>query len=81
MTVYRLPFGGHFEWDEPPEPRNARAPAPYDPRRERTKRVSVRLPEVLKRRVEASAELEGVPPSTWIVRALSRSVDPRLTTL
>jgi hypothetical protein len=80
MTVYRLPFGGHFEWDDPPEPRPARAAAAYDRERERTTRVSVRLPEPLRRRVEASAELEGIAPSTWIVRALSRSVDPRLTT-
>jgi hypothetical protein len=79
MTIYRLPFG-HVAWPEPAAPRGAGAPAAGDSHRERTTRVSVRLPETLKRRVEASAELEGVAPSAWIVRALSRSVDPRLTT-
>jgi hypothetical protein len=80
MTFYRLPFG-HVEWPEPDAPRGTIPPAPAKGARERTTRLSVRLPETLKRRVEASAELEGVAPSTWIVRALSRSTDPRLTTL
>ncbi len=79
MTIYRLPFG-HAEWPD----QAARTPAAFphaERRRERTSRILLRLPETLKRRVEASAELEGVEPSAWIVRALSRSVDPRLTTL
>jgi predicted HicB family RNase H-like nuclease len=80
MTIYRLPFG-HMEWPESPIRRGATPHASADGSRERTTRLSVRLPETLKRRVEASAELEGVAPSTWIVRALSRSTDPRLTTL
>jgi hypothetical protein len=79
MTVYRLPFG-HVAWPEPRARGGSIASGPGDPERERTTRVSVRLPETLKRRVEASAELEGLAPGAWIVRALSRSVDPRLTT-
>jgi predicted HicB family RNase H-like nuclease len=48
------------------------------PPAERTERLSLRLPSALKKRVEASAALEGVSPNAWVERALSRSVDPRL---
>jgi hypothetical protein len=41
----------------------------------------VTVPAALEQRVEASAALEGVPAEAWIVRALSRSVDPRLVEL
>jgi hypothetical protein len=76
MAVYSLLFG-HTEWPE--------EKPPFDPVAaldlrdlERKARLSVTVPERLKRRVEASAELEGVAPDAWIERALSRSVDPRL---
>jgi HicB family len=59
------------DWPTPP-----RHPVP---RPVPTARLSLRVPKALKRRVEASAELEGVAPNEWVVRALSRSVDPRLT--
>jgi hypothetical protein len=41
-----------------------------------TARVTLRLPEVLKRELEAAAAREGVSLNTWLVRALSRSTAP-----
>jgi hypothetical protein len=76
MAIYSLLFG-HAEWPEEKRP--------YDPiatldlgELEGEERLSITVPNGLKRRVEASARLEGVPADAWIVRALSRSVDPRL---
>lgn len=76
MAVYSLLFG-HAEWPE------ARKPCPrvYDAEPaapQRTASLNVSVPAALKGRVEASAALEGVPEQTWIVRALARSVDPRV---
>jgi hypothetical protein len=39
-------------------------------------RVTLRLPESLKRELEAAAAGEGVSLNTWLVRALSRSTAP-----
>jgi hypothetical protein len=39
-------------------------------------RISLRLPESLKRELEAAASREGVSLNTWLVRALSRSTAP-----
>jgi hypothetical protein len=76
MAMYTLLFG-HAEWPEEaaPTPRHA---VVEPPPAERTERLSLRLPSPLKKRVEASAALEGVSPNAWVERALSRSVDPRL---
>ena len=41
-----------------------------------TARVTLRLPEALKRELEAAAAREGVSLNTWLVRALSRSTAP-----
>jgi uncharacterized protein (DUF1778 family) len=38
-------------------------------------RISLRLPESLKSRVDAAAAAEGVSVNTWLVQAISRSVD------
>ena len=40
-------------------------------------RITLRLPEALKTAVEAAADREGVSTNTWIVRALSRALEPR----
>jgi HicB-like protein involved in pilus formation len=40
-------------------------------------RITLRLPEALKTAVEAAAGREGVSTNTWIVRALSRALEPR----
>jgi hypothetical protein len=41
-------------------------------------RLTLRLPEALKARVEAAARREGVSTNTWVVRTLSRTGEPRL---
>jgi hypothetical protein len=41
-----------------------------------TARITLRLPESLKRELEAAAAREGVSLNTWLVRALSRSTAP-----
>jgi hypothetical protein len=42
-----------------------------------TARITLRLPESLKRELEAAAAREGVSLNTWLVRALSRSAAPQ----
>jgi HicB family len=39
-----------------------------------TARISLRLPEALKQRIEAAAARENVSVNSWLVRALSRSL-------
>jgi hypothetical protein len=75
MAIYSLLFG-HAEWPED-KPSSTPLPPEYG-ERPRSRRLSVTVPDTLKRCVEESAALEGVPADAWIVRALSRSVDPRL---
>ena len=41
-----------------------------------TARITLRLPESLKRELETAAAREGVSLNTWLVRALSRSAAP-----
>jgi len=40
-------------------------------------RITLRLPESLKVRVEAAASREGMSVNTWLVQALQRAVDAR----
>ena len=42
-----------------------------------TARISLRLPESLKTRLEAAASREGVSVNTWLVQALTRAAEPR----
>ena len=76
MASFQLPFG-RAEWpvDEPQRPRAFA----YEPDEVEPTRVTLSVPVSLKTRIEASAALEGIAPDAWIRRALSRSVDPRLT--
>jgi HicB family len=53
------------------EPGAASAPAPDE--ESTSARITLRLPDALKRNVEAAASREGVSVNTWIVRALGRS--------
>jgi len=55
------------------------AEAPVEPADEAfTARITLRLPESLKARLEASAAREGVSVNTWLVQALQRHhVEPR----
>jgi hypothetical protein len=40
-------------------------------------RITLRLPESLKQRIESAASREGASVNTWLVQALQRSVDSR----
>ena len=40
-------------------------------------RITLRLPESLKQRVETAAAREGASVNTWLVQALQRAVEPR----
>ncbi len=77
MAIYSLLFG-HTDWPDHDlrAHRQVHAP-PLDD----TARVTLRLPAGLKRRVEASARLEGLNAETWVAGVLARSVDPRMETL
>lgn len=77
MATYSHLFG-HFEWPEPDArpaptgyPAAEREPAPVEA-------ITVAIPVGLRRRLEATAELQGLPWETWAVRTLARSIDPRL---
>jgi hypothetical protein len=50
------------------------AAAPAVTEDDQSARITLRLPESLKARVEAAAVGEGVSVNTWLVRALSRAV-------
>jgi predicted HicB family RNase H-like nuclease len=40
-------------------------------------RITLRLPESLKSRLEAAAAASGLSVNTWLVQALTRAVEPR----
>jgi HicB family len=40
-------------------------------------RITLRLPDSLKASIEFAASREGVSVNTWLVQAISRSIDPR----
>src|SRR5436190_22295396 len=44
-------------------------------------RITLRLPESLKQRIESSAAREGISVNTWLVQALQRAVEPRRPTM
>jgi hypothetical protein len=50
------------------------AEAPATAEDDQSARITLRLPESLKARVDAAAAREGVSVNTWLVRALSRAV-------
>ena len=77
MAIYSLLFG-HVDWPDAEDTPNRRLRVHSDDLA--TTRLTLRVPEALKGRLEESAALAGVPPEAWIVTALSRSVDPRLGT-
>jgi predicted HicB family RNase H-like nuclease len=47
---------------------------------ESSARITLRLPESLKARIEAAAAREGASVNTWIVQLLQRSAEPRRVT-
>jgi hypothetical protein len=42
-----------------------------------TARITLRLPEALKARLDAAAAASGVSVNTWLVQALGRALEPR----
>jgi len=42
-----------------------------------TARITLRLPDAMKSRVEQQAARDGVSVNAWLVRAISRSMEPR----
>jgi hypothetical protein len=55
------------------------APAPAGGDEAFTARVTLRLPESLKSRIEEAASREGTSVNTWVVQALLRGLEPRRT--
>ncbi len=51
--------------------------SPPTPGDDLSARITLRLPEGLKAQIEAIASSEGVSTNAWIVRALSRALEPR----
>lgn len=71
-----------FAVTTPPPPEAAPAPAPTaEPAVEleegETLRITLRLPEQLKARVDEAAARLGVSVNTWLVRAVADAVDPQ----
>jgi hypothetical protein len=52
-------------------------PPPPEPDEAGTARITLRLPEALKQRVESAAANEGVSTNAWLVRAVGRGLDHR----
>ena len=62
--------------DDPGTPMSAAAPAaPVSESDEGLSRISFRLPESLKARIEAAAAADGLSVNAWLVRAVSRTLD------
>ncbi|MFC7533262.1 hypothetical protein [Actinoplanes sp. GCM10030250] len=59
----------------PPDPAPPLAPAPAAGEDEATVRISLRLPEHLKTRVEQAAARSGVSINTWLIRAAYAAAD------
>lgn len=59
------------------EDRAVEGEAPPAPGDDLSARITLRLPEALKIQIEGVASSEGVSANAWIVRALSRVIEPR----
>ncbi len=55
----------------------AAAPAPDQAEEAFTARITLRLPESLKTRLDAAASLHGVSVNTWLVQVLQRQLESR----
>jgi len=60
--------------------RDEEAPAAEPADEAYSARITLRLPESLKSRLEAAAAREGVSVNTWLVQVLSRTGEPRAST-
>jgi HicB family len=54
-------------------------PADQSVAEESSARISLRLPESLKSRVESAAAISGISVNSWLVQALNRALEPRTT--
>ena len=59
------------------EDRAGEAEPPPAPGDDLSARITLRLPEALKAQLEVVASSEGVSTNAWIVRALSRALEPQ----
>jgi hypothetical protein len=59
----------------PPDPTPSPGPVPAPGEDEATVRISLRLPEHLKGRIEQAAARDGVSINTWLIRAASAAAD------
>lgn len=67
------------EMSSPPEPPTPPEP-PLPPDADAgTSRVSLRLPETLKGRIEEAAAAEGLSVNAWLVRAVTQTLEPAPT--
>ena len=62
---------------EAPAPPPAPPAPPAEPEDDNQSRITLRLPESLKQRVESAAARDGASVNTWLVQALSRAVESR----
>ncbi|MEO5632237.1 toxin-antitoxin system HicB family antitoxin [Gaiella sp.] len=60
------------------EDQSSRVAEPPSPGDDLSARITLRLPEALKAQIEVLAASEGVSANAWIVRALSRLLEPRV---
>lgn len=61
----------------PVSPPSSAEPAGEDAEDAATSRTTLRLPDALKVRAEAAAANEGISLNTWLVRAISASLEPK----
>jgi hypothetical protein len=67
--------------EQHPEPEPAPAPPPTPETDESaTARITLRVPEQLKSRIEDAAAREGFSVNTWLTRAVSRGLEPGAST-
>jgi HicB family len=66
------PTGGSAIGARPPAP----PPPPPEADEGGTSRISLRIPEQLKQRVEEAASREGLSVNAWLVRAVSAALEP-----
>ncbi|SEG88480.1 HicB family protein [Nonomuraea solani] len=74
FVVTPPPTGGSFEAE--PERASPPAPPPPDTDEGGTSRISLRVPEHLKPRIEEAAARDGLSVNAWLVRAVSSALDP-----
>jgi hypothetical protein len=79
LVVTRPPFDQHEPHEQPATPPVAPDPLPpvADGDDGGTARITLRLPEQLKGRIEAAAARDGLSVNSWLVRALGAAIDPQ----